>query len=127
MPFAHVTLATRDVRRTCEFFERALGWTRISRPGNIEVPAAWVEIAPGQEIHIIEIPDFAPSAFEREYGRHIAVTYPKDGFDELRQRLREHGAEIIPPIRATPFTRFFFREPNGYIFEVIEDSYTPER
>jgi catechol 2,3-dioxygenase-like lactoylglutathione lyase family enzyme len=127
MPFAHVTLATRDVRQTCEFFERALGWTRIERPGNIEVPAAWVEIAPGQEIHIIEIPDFAPSPFEREYGRHIAVTYPRDGFDALKQRLRAHGAEIVAPLRATPFERFFFRDPNGYVFEVIEDSYSPER
>jgi hypothetical protein len=30
-------------------------------------------------------------------------------------------SELIEPIRATPFARFFFREPiNGYVFEVID-------
>jgi catechol 2,3-dioxygenase-like lactoylglutathione lyase family enzyme len=127
MPFAHLTLATRDVNRTRSFFEQTLGWARINRPANIDVPAAWLEIAPGQELHIIEIPDFAPSAHEREYGRHVAITYPHAEFERLQARLREHGAEVIPALRATPFARFFFRDPNGYIFEVIEDSYTPER
>ena len=31
------------------------------------------------------------------------------------------GAEIVAPLRATPFERFFFREPvNGYVFEVVD-------
>lgn len=29
------------------------------------------------------------------------------------------SATLIAPIRDTPFERFFFRDPNGYIFEVI--------
>jgi len=34
----------------------------------------------------------------------------------------ERGAELIEPIRATPFDRFFFREPvNGYVFEVVDE------
>ena len=41
-------------------------------------------------------------------------------FPELKQRLVAHGAELIPPIRETPFARFFFRDPNGYMFEVID-------
>lgn len=35
--------------------------------------------------------------------------------------------EVISAKRATPFERFFFREPNGYVFEVIdEDGYKAE-
>ena len=38
----------------------------------------------------------------------------------LKQRLVDAGAELIAPLRATPFERVFFREPvNGYVFEVI--------
>jgi hypothetical protein len=61
------------------------------------------------------------SPFEAEFGRHVAVYHPRNQFDELKQRLVERGATLVEPLRATPFERFFFREPiNGYVFEVIE-------
>ncbi len=119
MGILHITLAARDVRRTSAFFAATLGWSTLSRPNNIAVPAAWLEIAPGQELHLVQIADFEPSPFEREYGRHIAVTYPGEGFARLKDRLREEGAEVIAPLRETPFERFFFRSPDGYVFEVI--------
>jgi catechol 2,3-dioxygenase-like lactoylglutathione lyase family enzyme len=126
MTIAHFTLATRDVRRTSRFFADALGWRPLDRPNNIPMPAAWLEIAPGQEIHLVEVPDFTPSPFEQEFGRHIALTYPRDGFAALKERLRRHGAELIAPARETPFERFFFRDPNGYVFEVIAAERQPE-
>jgi catechol 2,3-dioxygenase-like lactoylglutathione lyase family enzyme len=121
MPFAHLTLATRDVPASARFFESALGWRRIERPGNIAAPAAWLELARGQELHLVEVADFEPSPFDCEYGRHIAVTYPRAAFDDLRSRLVRAGAELVEPERPTPFARFFFRDPNGYLFEVIEE------
>jgi catechol 2,3-dioxygenase-like lactoylglutathione lyase family enzyme len=126
MALAHVTLATRDVRATSRFFAATLGWLPIDRPSNITAPAAWLAIAPGQELHLIEVYDFTPSAFEREYGRHVAVTYPRDHFPALKQRLVEEGAEILPPERDTQFERFFFRDPNGYLFEVVDEGHGPE-
>ena len=120
MALAHCTLATRDLDRTREFFIAALGWRPIERPSNILGRAAWLAIAPGQELHLLEVPDFEPSAFEREYGRHIAIYYPRSGFADLRSRLIERGATLIEPKRETPFERFFFRDPNGYVFEVVD-------
>ncbi len=121
MGFAHFTMATRDVRQSARFLQETMGWRPIDRPGNIATPAAWLEIAPGQEIHLVQIDDFAPSAFEREYGRHLAVTYPRDGFAGLKQRLSAEGAEVIAATRPTAFERFFFRSPDGYVFEVVEE------
>jgi catechol 2,3-dioxygenase-like lactoylglutathione lyase family enzyme len=121
MPLAHVTLATRDVRRASQFFAATLGWRPLDRPNNIPMAAAWLEIAPGQELHLVEVADFAPSPFEREYGRHVAVAYPREGFAGLKERLGQHGAEVIAPLRETPSERFFFRDPEGYVFEVIEE------
>jgi catechol 2,3-dioxygenase-like lactoylglutathione lyase family enzyme len=123
---AHVTLATADVVRTRDFFARTLGWLPIKRPGNIAVKSAWLAIAPGQELHLLHVHDFEPSPFEREFGRHIAIEYPLEGFEALKRRLTEQGAELIAPERETPFERFFFRDPNGYVFEVVEAKHVSE-
>ena len=120
MILAHVTLATRELARSTAFFHEVLGWTPIGRPRNNAAPAAWLQIAPGQELHLVEVPEFQPSPFEQEYGRHIALSLPRAGFPTLKERLFAHGAEVIDPLRETPFDRFFFRDPNGYLFEVLE-------
>ena len=62
-----------------------------------------------------------PSAFEGEFGRHVAMRHPAADFEALRRRLIDAGATPIEALRPTPFPRFFVREPvNGYVFEVIE-------
>jgi catechol 2,3-dioxygenase-like lactoylglutathione lyase family enzyme len=124
MAFAHFTLATRDVWRASRFFEAVLGWRPIPRPNNVPMAAAWLEIAPGQELHLVEAADFQPSPFDREFGRHIALAFPEAEFPALKQRLVQHGAELIAPERATPFERFFFRDPNGYVFEIVAQERT---
>jgi catechol 2,3-dioxygenase-like lactoylglutathione lyase family enzyme len=124
---AHITLATRDVEQSAAFFRDVFGWNRITRPGNIGVAAAWLEIMPGCELHLVEVRDFEPSAFEREFGRHIAVTFPRAGFTRLKEQLRACGATLIEPLRETPFARFFFRDPNGYVFEVVEEEHDEPR
>jgi isopentenyl diphosphate isomerase/L-lactate dehydrogenase-like FMN-dependent dehydrogenase/catechol 2,3-dioxygenase-like lactoylglutathione lyase family enzyme len=126
MSLAHLTLATRDVHKAETFFAGALGWRPISRPNNIGRPAAWLEIAPGQELHLVEVANFAPSPFEAEFGRHIAISFSERDFDELKRRLLRHGATLIDPERPTPFARLFFRNPDGYVFEVVAAEREPE-
>lgn len=119
MGILHCTLASRDTRCSSAFFVAALGWRPIERPTNVPVAAAWLEICPGQELHLVEVSDFSPSGFEQEYGRHIAISHPRADFEDLKQRLQRQGAEVIAADRPTPFERFFFRDPNGYMFEVV--------
>ncbi|MCA9267548.1 MAG: VOC family protein, partial [Planctomycetales bacterium] len=106
--FAHLTIATRDVAATSRFYQETLGWRSIRLPGNVDLEADWLEIAPGQQLHILHVADFEPSAHEREFGRHVAVFYSGAQFEALQQRLSAYGAELIPAIRETPFARFFF-------------------
>ena len=126
MAIVHFALAVRDVRRAAQFFESTLRWRPIDRPGNIAMASAWLEIAPGQEVHLLEVADYSPSPFEREYGRHIAVSAPRAEFPMLKQRLQEHGAKVFAAARPTPFDRFFFRDGDGYMFEVVEAERAPE-
>ena len=118
--FAHLTIATRDVAATSRFYQQTLGWKPIRTPENTPLDADWLAIAPGQQLHILKVVDFAPSPFEQEFGRHFAIFHSGRDFDGLKSRLREQGAELIDAIRPTPFARFFFRDPNGYVYEVID-------
>jgi len=127
LALAHITLATRNVEQSAAFFQDVLGWQRIARPGNIGVAAAWLEITAKCELHLVEVLEFEPSRFEREFGRHIAITWQRSRFPELKAQLEAHGATLIEPLRETPFTRFFFRDPNGYIFEVVEEEHDESR
>lgn len=116
-----MTLPTRDVEKTASFLEKTLGYVRDPVPGNIPCETVWLNIGRGQQIHVFYVEGFEVSPFEAEFGRHVAVFYPRTEFDRLKQTLLEHGAELIEPLRATPFERLFFREPvNGYVFEVID-------
>jgi catechol 2,3-dioxygenase-like lactoylglutathione lyase family enzyme len=125
MSFAHLTLPTRDVERTAAFFEQTFGYRRGPIPDNSPVPTQWLDLGKGQQIHVTYVEGFETSAFEGEFGRHLAVFHPLDGFEALKARLVARGADIIEPLRATAFERFFVREPvNGYVFEVIDANRT---
>jgi catechol 2,3-dioxygenase-like lactoylglutathione lyase family enzyme len=119
--FAHLTLPTRDVARTASFLEETLGYTRDPVPANVPCETVWLNIGRGQQIHVFFVEGFEVSPFENEFGRHIALFHPRAAFAELRRQLEQRGAQVFEPLRATPFERFFFREPvNGYVFEVID-------
>ena len=127
MTFAHLTMATRDVAASATFYQETLGWKLIHHADNIEQSAAWLEMGPNQQLHLLQVPDYEPSPFEREFGRHVAVFVPLREFADLKQRLVDQGAELIAPERATLFERFFFRDPQGYVVEVIDhDGYAAE-
>lgn len=124
MGFAHLALASRDVRATAQFLCDVMGWNKIETPANATMDLVWIDISPhrdrSQQIHLIHVADFQISPFDREFGRHLAVTHPNADMITLRERIVAHGGTLVEPQRATPFERFFFREPvNGYILEVI--------
>jgi hypothetical protein len=123
MSLAHLTLPTREVEKTAVFLEQTLGYSRDPVPDNIPCETVWLNIGLGQQMHVFYVEGFEVSRFEQEFGRHVALFYPVARFEALKQRLRQHGAELIEPLRGTPFQRFFFREPvNGYCFEVIDQA-----
>src|SRR5438128_2199587 len=116
MAIMHVTLATRDVERTRSFFSETFEWRTLQRPQTPGTRGAWLGIGGGQEVHVVELPDYEPSALESEFGRHIAIGFPRSGFSALRERLARNGAVLMAAQTPTPFERFFFRDPNGYCF-----------
>lgn len=126
MPIAHLTFACRDIELTAAFLESVMAWPRAPIPANAVGRVVWLEIAENQELHIIRVDDFEPSAFEREYGRHLAIAVHTAEMDAIKLRLAERETPIVSPIRPTPHERFFFHEPSGYCIEVINaDQFVP--
>jgi catechol 2,3-dioxygenase-like lactoylglutathione lyase family enzyme len=127
MHFAHLTLPTRDVERTCAFLVKTLGFTLLPTPANSPVPVYWLDLGNGQSIHVFYVEGFEPSPFESEFGRHVALYHPVSDFPAMKERLIAEGAELVDEIRKAPFERFFFREPvNGYFFEIVDAEQRPE-
>jgi catechol 2,3-dioxygenase-like lactoylglutathione lyase family enzyme len=123
LTLAHLTLPTRHVERTAAFLEGAFGLTRVPVPDNSPVEVVWLDIGGGQQLHVFYVEGFEVSAFEREFGRHIALFHRGRDLDDLKRRLTGLGATLLAPLRATTYERFFFLEPvNGYMFEVIDDA-----
>ncbi|MFI4873826.1 MAG: VOC family protein [Blastopirellula sp. JB062] len=120
MSLAHFTLATRDAESTASLLTHIFGWPQIGVPGNTEVLAIWLDIGQGQQLHVLQIDGFEISSFEREFGRHFAFFFPAAELPKIRQRLADANIAVIPPIRETPFERFFFQDPVGYMWEVID-------
>ena len=119
--FAHLTLPTRRAEETTRFLETTLGYRRKAVPANSPVEATWLDIGHGQELHVFYVEGYEISPFEAEFGRHVALFHPREDFPAVRQRIVAAGGELVEPLRATSFARFFFREPvNGYLFELIE-------
>jgi catechol 2,3-dioxygenase-like lactoylglutathione lyase family enzyme len=120
LSLAHLTLPTREVEATARFLQEMLGYARDAAPANSPVETVWLGTGGGQQLHIVYVEGFAVSAFEGEFGRHIAVTVAAGEMRAARDRLAEAGAEVMEPLRPSAHERFFFREPvNGYVFEVI--------
>lgn len=116
----HITLATRDPEATAAFFQATFDWPHVRTPDNAPMATRWLAMGPGQELHLVYKEDFEISTHEEEFGRHFALSCPIGEFDALKERLVAHGAELVDPRRDTPFERFFFQTPDGYIFEIIE-------
>jgi catechol 2,3-dioxygenase-like lactoylglutathione lyase family enzyme len=118
MKLAHLTLPTRAVQATAEFLEHTLGFTRDPAPANSPVETVWLATGGGQQMHVVYVEGFEVSAFEGEFGRHIAIFHPAQEMARLKERLAAAGAQVMQPLRASAHERFFFREPvNGYVFE----------
>lgn len=126
MSYAHITIATADVARTAAFLEETLGYRRAPRPANSPTETIWLDLGNNQQLHIVHVEGFTTSAFEGEFGRHVAVRQPVTRFATLKTDLRNRGAEVFLPLRPSAVERFFFREPiNGYVFEVVDQNAGP--
>ena len=107
MSLAHLTLPTRDVEKTAAFLEKTLGYLRDPIPENIPCETVWLNIGRGQQIHVFYVEGFEVSPFEGEFGRHVAVFYPRPQFEGLKQRLQAARGRTVRAAESDAVRAFF--------------------
>ena len=112
----HVSLMVYDLEESLKFYQDILGLNTLPRP-SFPVPGAWIELADGRQLHIIETDEkFA------ETMHHFALKVDK--LEQHIEHLEKKGVQVSE-IRAIPDTTIrqcFFRDPSGNMIELNESS-----
>ncbi|GAB1335022.1 VOC family protein [Streptomyces sp. E-15] len=129
----HVVLWVADPVAAAGFYETAVGLEPIDvtrfAEGKVAFPSVRVneetilDLAPHEFTERMEmLPGSAESAGHPV--NHVCLSLPADAFDALRARLEDHGVPVsgIDPglsgARGNAARSFYFRDPDGNVFEV---------
>lgn len=109
----HVSLMVRELAPAQVFYTDVLGMRPIDRP-DLGVPGAWLEVADGRQVHLIEDPTFQPPD-----GPHFALRV-RD-LDATIAQLRSRGTEVSDATEIPGAGRqAFLRDPTGNTVELNE-------
>jgi catechol 2,3-dioxygenase-like lactoylglutathione lyase family enzyme len=108
----HVSLNVNDVGEALPLYVDVLGLKMIPRP-DFGFPGAWLEVADGRQVHLIEVDDFVP-----DEGQHFA--FAVDDLDAAIAHLDDNDVKHtkIFEIPGTPARQAFFRDATGNSIEL---------
>lgn len=115
----HFVLTVRSLETTCAFYERVLGFERLTDPGR---PTALM--FGGQKINLHEVGHtFEPKAAVPTPGAGDFCLITRQPIEQIEARLAACGVamELGPVTRSGaqgPMTSVYFRDPDGNLVEV---------
>jgi glyoxylase I family protein len=108
----HSSIVVTDMERARQFYRDVLGLKEVERPANFTNPVVWFEV--GDE-HVHLIPSERP---DTQSPRHFALHV--DDAWAAREYLRAHGIEVQETISIPGADRFFIRDPDGNMLEILQ-------
>lgn len=111
----HCSLVVQDLERAAAFYRDVLGLTEIEIPSTFKpagLKVRWFRLGP-QQIHILEGPANQPNS-----QHHMALQV--DDAQAARSWMKEKGFDIEEPILIPGADRFFVRDPDHNLIEIIE-------
>lgn len=116
----HSSLLVADTQRALAFYRDVLGLPVSSqRPPSMAFPGAWLDIAPGQQIHLLELPNPDPVTGRPPHGgrdRHTALLLRS--ISALQERL--DAAAVPYTLSQSGRAALFCRDPDGNALEFIQ-------
>ena len=113
----HVSFAIRDLARSREFYEGALGLRAIARP-DLGLPGLWYAAGEG-EIHLIQTPPGvsvgAPPDRVTPLANHCAFAI--DDYEKTVARLKSCGLQVLET--SSERGQLWVQDPDGNVIELI--------
>jgi glyoxylase I family protein len=115
----HAAINTNDMEATLQFYCGILGMrlARTSRTGDGRRHYN-VEIGGGNAFAVFDGADAPPQGVQQLLN-HFALTVATEAeFDEVNQRLKDHGIEVTDIIQRGYGKTFYFHDPNGIRLQI---------
>lgn len=117
--FAHVSLVVANTATSLAFYCDLLGFKQDFTRPEMSFAGAWLEIGPGEQIHLLEVDNPDPVSGRPDHGgrdRHTAFTIQQ--LTPLAAKLSEAG--ISYSMSQSGRKALFCRDPDGNALEFIE-------
>ncbi len=115
----HVSLLASDLVRSRAFYEGILGLTPSADRPQLGFEGVWYDIAAGQQIHLMLLPDPEAGLQRPAHGgrdRHVALAVA----DLARLKAKLEGAGISCTLSQSGRRALFCRDPDQNALEFIE-------
>ena len=125
--FHHAQLTVADIERSRRFYRDVIGLRELPRP-DFPFPGAWFELANGQQLHIVRVPDplWCGTKMMQIYENHLALRV--ESFQQALKLLRSHGYReevaddhplkmVIKTHPPTGYPQVYFLDPDQYLVE----------
>lgn len=121
----HAALICSDVERTIEFYQGLLGFPLIELVENRDYPGSshfFFDVGNRTLLGFFDFPglDLQPAVEAVGGVQHIAISVPRDRWEQLRERLDQGGVGYTGPERGIPES-MYFRDPDGIGIELLSD------
>lgn len=115
----HATFLVADLEKSRTFYEGVLGLKLNPARPDLGYPGVWYDLAPGQQIHLMRLPD-PEVGLQRPLhgGRDRHVAFAIDDLEELARRLQAAGVSIT--LSKSGRRALFCRDPDNNALEFIE-------
>lgn len=123
--FHHVTLVSRDARRSRDFYRDVLGFPLVKRTVNFDLPDTYHLYhgvdggQPGTILTFFEWPT-APQGHSGVGGVHHIAFDVADQAQQLKWKrwLTDHGVGVSGPYDRGWFSSIYFKDPDGQVLEI---------
>ncbi len=116
----HATFLTSDLALARVFYEEVLGLQADDRRPLMSFDGVWYDVAPGQQIHLMALPDAEAGAQRPAHGgrdRHVALTVT----DMAQLIARLEDAAISYTLSRSGRRALFCRDPDQNALEFIAE------
>jgi len=121
----HAALICSDVEQTIQFYQGLLGFPLVELVENRDYAGSshfFFDVGNQTLLGFFDFPGLGLQPGVESIGavQHIAISVPRDRWEQLRERLDEAGVEYVGPDRGIPES-MYFRDPDGIGVELLSD------